>query len=82
MNSESETVIHQIEEYKKYEVDWRACDLYIGDPVTPETVIGLHHETRRPVTAGLDGRIVIIYYNPMHDSLMILAVSGDAYPRG
>ena len=61
-------------EYRKYEVDSR-CSLDIGDLVTTDSIIGLHHETGIPVRAGLDGRVATIYFNPIHDSLMILAVS-------
>jgi hypothetical protein len=61
--------------YRKYEVDLRGCNLNIGEPIAPETVIGCHHRTGEPVTAGLHGRVATIYFNPAHDSLMIMAVS-------
>jgi hypothetical protein len=62
-------------EHRKYEVDSKRCNLEIGDLVTPETIIGLHHGTGQPVRADLNGQVATIYFNPMHDSLMILAVS-------
>jgi hypothetical protein len=64
-------------QYKKYEINSRRCRLEIGDPVTPETVIGLHHATDLPIRAGLNGQVAAIYFNPMHDSFMVLAVSDN-----
>ncbi len=61
--------------YKKYEVDIRRCQLNVGESLTPETIIGRHHETGQPVAAGLYGRVATIYFNPMHDSFMIMVVS-------
>lgn len=63
-------------QYEKYEVDSRRFRLDVGELVAPETVIGVHHETGRPVKAGLHGRVATVYFNPMHDSLMVMAVSG------
>lgn len=63
--------------YKKYEVDIRRSHLKVGAPITPETVIGWHHKTSQPVLAGLHGKIATSYFNPMHNSLMIMAVSGN-----
>jgi hypothetical protein len=63
--------------YKKYEVDVRRCHLRTGETVTPETIIGWHHETSQPVMADLYGQVATIYFNPMHNSLMIMAVSGN-----
>jgi hypothetical protein len=63
--------------YRKYEVEIGRCRLNPGESVTPETIIGWHHETGQPVMAGLYGRVATIYFNPMHDSLMIMAVSRD-----
>jgi hypothetical protein len=65
----------KITQYEKYEVDSRGFELGPGEMVAPETVIGLHHETGRPVKAGLHGRVATVYFNPMHGSLMVLAVS-------
>ena len=65
-------------QYKKYEVDSRRFWLDIGDMVTPETVIGIHHDTGLPVKAGLHGQVATVFFNPMHDSLMILAVSTNS----
>jgi len=62
-------------EYKKYEVDMRRCRVDVGDLVTPETIVGWHHETGRPLKADLHGQIATLYFNPMHDSLMIMAIS-------
>ena len=66
-----------ITQYQKYEVDSRRFQLGIGEPVAPETLIGHHHETGRPVKAGLHGMVATVYYNPMHDSLIITAVSSS-----
>jgi hypothetical protein len=60
--------------YRKYEVDVARCYLATGDRVVPDTVIGFHHSTSQPVTAGLSGLVATMYFNPMHDSLMIMVV--------
>jgi hypothetical protein len=60
--------------FRKYEVDLTECRLHIGQPVTPETIVGRDRETGQLVTAGLHGRVATIYFNPMHDSLLITAV--------
>ncbi len=61
--------------YEKYEVDSRGCGLGVGDMVVPETVVGVHHKTGQPVKAGFYGRVATMYFNPMNDSVLILAVS-------
>jgi hypothetical protein len=58
-------------EYSKYEVDSRRCTLEVCDSVTPETLMGWHYASGQPVVAGIYGQVATIYYNPMHDSLMI-----------
>ena len=77
MKTESETHRTQAQcvEYKKYEVDYKRCNLEIGDMVWPETIVGLHPQTGQPVRAALNGQVATIYFNPMHDSLMIMAIS-------
>ncbi len=61
--------------YRKYEVDSAKCNVKIGESVSPETIIGRHYASGQPVRAGISGQIATIYFNPMHDSLLILAVS-------
>jgi len=63
-------------DYRKYEVDVRFCRMMVGDCVTPETVIGWNPTNGQPVRAVLAGEIATIYFNPMHDSLMIMAIAG------
>jgi hypothetical protein len=62
-------------EYRKYEVNIKQCNLDIFDTVTPETVIGCHYESGKPVKAGFRGQVATIYFNPMHDSLMVMVVA-------
>jgi hypothetical protein len=64
-------------DYRKYEIDSKRCNLGICDLVNPETIIGWHYASGQPVRAGLFGHIATIYFNPMHDSFMVLAVSGS-----
>lgn len=64
-------------DYKKYEITSRKCKLEIGDLVTQETVIGSHHATDLPIRAEFNGQVATIYFNPMHDSLMVLIVSNN-----
>jgi hypothetical protein len=60
--------------YRKYEVDAQTCLLETGDRVTPETIIGFYPKTNLPVRAEFEGQVATVYFNPMHDSLMITAV--------
>ena len=62
-------------EYTIYEVDSRRCDLSVGDTVMPQTVIGWHYQDGQPVKTGYHGRVATMFFNPMHDSLMILVTS-------
>jgi hypothetical protein len=84
MEIKSEDYLTQVKnrEYKKYEVDSNRCSLYIGDLIDPESIVGLHHETGQPVRSDFNGQIATIFFNPMHDSLMILAVSRSDDYRG
>jgi hypothetical protein len=61
----------QSAEYRKYEVDSSRCALEICDLVTPETTIGWHYSSDQLIRAGLHGHVATIYYNPMHNSLII-----------
>jgi hypothetical protein len=83
MNTVTRTMgtLVQSVEYRKYEIDSKRCNLEICAPVTPETIIGWHYASGQPVRAGLFGHIATIYFNPMHDSFMILAVSGNSNSR-
>jgi hypothetical protein len=63
--------------YIRYEVDSDECQLSVGDRVGPETLLGLHHATGAPVRAGMNGHIATIYFDPMNDSLLVMAV-GEA----
>ncbi len=65
--------------YRKYEVAYNTCRLVRGDLVTPRAVIGRHYRTGETVRAALYGHIASIYYNPMHESLMIMAVAVKWY---
>ncbi|MFA5309783.1 MAG: hypothetical protein WC370_09925 [Dehalococcoidales bacterium] len=62
--------------YQRYEVDPAIDVLKTGDMVTPDTIVGFHRHTSRPVTAGLSGRVLAIYFNRIHGSVMMLAVAG------
>ncbi len=64
--------------YRKYEVSSKSCEVKLGEFVSPETVIGRHFASGQAVQAGIFGQIATIYFNPMHDSLLILAVSGSS----
>jgi hypothetical protein len=61
-------------QYRKYKVDPARSVLETGDTVRPETVIGFHHETGRPVAAEVEGQVVRIMINPLDESVMMLAV--------
>ena len=61
--------------YRKYEVNSELFRLDVLDKVNPETVIGHHYQSGHPVQAGLHGQIASIYFNPMHNSYLVMAVS-------
>jgi hypothetical protein len=63
--------------YRKYEIDIIRCPLTVGESVTPETIVGAHHESGHPVRAGLHGRVATMYFNPMHDSFMIMIIDHE-----
>ncbi len=65
--------------HKKYEVNSSACRIELGELVSPDTIIGLDHATGRPVRAGLRGHVASLYFNPAHDSFMVLAVCTDDF---
>jgi hypothetical protein len=65
------------DEYKKYELAPGKCKLKIGKSVTPGTVIGRHHVTNLPVRSELHGQVATIFFNPMHDSYIVLIVSNN-----
>jgi hypothetical protein len=61
--------------FRKYEIGVESCNVGLHDPVAPETIIGRHFNSGLPVRAGLHGRIATMYFNPAHDSLLIMAVA-------
>lgn len=71
--------LHQedINGYRRYEVDTRGFSLDLCDVVEPETVVGHECSSGNPVKAGLSGRIATVYYNPMNDSFIVLAVARE-----
>jgi hypothetical protein len=66
--------------YKKYEVASRNCSINLLDTVTPETVIGCHYGNKRPIRSELHGRVATMYYNPRHDSLIVMVVASGDWP--
>jgi hypothetical protein len=80
MNSTVETEVNtrepaQSTPYRKYEVDLKSCNVELYQSVSPATIIGRHFTSGHAVRAGIFGQIATIYFNPMHDSLLILSVS-------
>jgi hypothetical protein len=55
--TETARPLTQSAEYRKYEVDSRRFNFEIGDLVTPETIIGWHHESGQLVRADLHGHV-------------------------
>jgi hypothetical protein len=66
--------------YRKFEVDYDSCSLEINEPVTPQTVIGRHYQTGQEMRASANGKVATIYFNPMHNSLMIMIVDNSPEP--
>jgi hypothetical protein len=82
---ETETIIYPVPipsiDYIKYEVDAKRCYLRVTDTVSPETVVGWHYQSGETVEAGFHGHVATMYFNPMHDSMMVMiavAASGSA----
>ena len=68
--------------YRKFEVERSSCNFSINDQVTPATIIGKHPVTGQEIRASLNGHIATIYFNPMHNSLMIMVVANFSDPQG
>ncbi len=64
--------------YSKYEVKVQGCKIAVNDLVTPQTVIGQHYQTRQKIKATGYGQVATVFYNPMHDSLMIMIINAEA----
>lgn len=65
-------------DFRKYEVDSRICNVTELETVSPDTVIGYHYASGQPVRSGLLGQVATIYFNPMHDSLMVMVLAAPA----
>ena len=63
-------------EYRKFEVGYRRCNVKVNDTVTPDMVIGHHYKSGQPMRSDFNGQVATIYFNPMHDSLMVMVVMG------
>ncbi len=59
-------------DYRKYEIDCRRFNLQIADLVTPETIVGWHYDSGQPIKANCYGYVATIYFNPRHDSFMVM----------
>ncbi len=75
ITADKEQIPPENTEYRKYEVDFETCSIAETDIVTPDTLIGYHHHNGEPVKAGFYGYVASMFFNPMHNSLMILAIS-------
>ena len=77
MNKERENKNILNNSYKKYEVDSKNCNLEIFERVTPETIIGCNYADGRCVNSGLTGQVASMFYNPMHNSMLVLVVADE-----
>lgn len=66
--------------YRKFWVESLSCRFKINDRVTPETIVGRHPLSGEEMKASLHGRVATIFFNPMHDSLMIMVVAHASEP--
>ena len=62
----------------KFEVKRRSCRLQVNEKVTPNTVVGRHYRTGQETRACCYGQVATIYFNPMHDSLMVMIIGTTA----
>jgi len=81
MYTEKESSNYLNNRYKKYEIDSRNCNIDIFDKVTPDNVIGSHYANGRQVTSDFAGQVASMFYNPMHDSMLILIVEDETEIR-
>jgi hypothetical protein len=49
----------------------------VGESVTPETIVGAHHASGQILKAGLYGQVATMYFNPMHDSFMVMIIDHE-----
>jgi hypothetical protein len=66
--------------YCKFWVETLSCRFKINDQVNPETIVGRHPVTGREMKASIYGHVATIFFNPMHDSLMIMIVANTPEP--
>lgn len=64
--------IIQSVDYRKYEVDCKRFNLLLADLVTPETIVGWHYNSGQLIKANCYGYVATIYFNPRHDSFMVM----------
>ena len=48
-------------QYKKYEIDSRNCNLEIFEKVTPDTIIGCHYSDGKQVISGIPAILVLCF---------------------
>ena len=68
--------------YCKFWVESLSCRFKINDQVTPETIVGRHPITGKEMKASIHGHVATIFFNPMHDSLMIMIVANTPETAG
>lgn len=73
MKQETNVTLKEMD-HRKFEVQRRNYRLALGEKVTPETVIGKDCRTRENLKAGCYGQVATAYFNPMHDSLMVMII--------
>jgi high-affinity nickel permease len=56
----------------EFKIDASRCWLRVGDPVTPDTVIGIDATTRKVIKAGQYGRVTGILFSGGEHTLTIL----------
>jgi len=57
--------------YRRYEVYPEACIISMLEKVTPDTIIGCNYEDGQLVISELNGQVTAMYYNPVHDSMLV-----------
>jgi hypothetical protein len=68
--------------YCKFWVESLSCRFTLNDHVAPETIVGRHPISGQEMKAGLQGHVATIFFNPRHESLMIMIVADTSEPAG
>jgi hypothetical protein len=80
--NKSQSVFMREMGHRKFEVKRKNYRLIIGEKVHPDTIIGRDYRTEENLKAGCHGCVATVYFNPMHDSLMVMIIETSDLVNG